>query len=312
MPQLRKRIAVVGGANVDIGGFPLNTLIAGDSNLGQVRISSGGVGRNIAENAALMGLNVKLITAVGDDANGRMLLEHCGKKGIGTSSVLVEADAGTSVYLFINDSRNDLHCAINDMEIQQRITPEKLAERLDMLNQMDAVVMDANLPPESIMFLAQNVKAPIFCDPVSVTKAIKLKPALEYIYCLKPNRMEAELLSGMQIRDFMDAAEAARRLVNAGVKRVVLTMGEQGAICADAVSCSFLPNAVRSVVNTTGAGDAFMAALVWAYCEGLDLRKSGFAGMAAANIALSSLETVNPEMSRARIVRGMADIEARI
>lgn len=312
MPQLRKRIAVVGGANVDIGGIPLNTLIARDSNPGRVRISSGGVGRNIAENAVLLGLDVELITAVGNDANGRMLLENCSKKGIGTSSVLVEEDVGTSVYLFINDNRNDLHCAISDMDIQQRITPEKLAACLEMLNTMNAVVIDANLSQESILYLAQNLRVPIFCDPVSVTKAVKLKPALPYIYCLKPNRMEAELLAGMQIRDFMDAAEAARRLVNAGAKKVVLTMGEQGALCADAQSCSFLPAVARSVVNTTGAGDAFMAGLVWAYCEDLDLRKSGVAGVAAARIALSALETVNPKMSRSVLVRSMADIEAHM
>ena len=79
MAEKRGRIAVVGGANMDIGGFPSAALIPGDSNPGQVRMSVGGVGRNIAENAARMGLEVELITALGADGNGRMILEDCGQ-----------------------------------------------------------------------------------------------------------------------------------------------------------------------------------------------------------------------------------------
>lgn len=312
MPQKSKRVAVIGGANVDIGGFPQGTLIPGDSNPGKVRMSAGGVGRNIAENMARMGLQVELITALGEDANGRMLMEDCLRKGIGMEHAIRVPDMNTSVYLFIDDARGDMQYAINDMAIQAQITPENLAKRMDLLNGMDAVVMDANLPEDAILYIAENLRAPLFVDPVSVAKAGKLRRALKSIYCLKPNRIEAEHLAGMQIRDFVDAAEATRRLVQAGVQRVMLTMADQGAICADASSCIFLPNTVHSLVNTTGAGDAFTAALVWAHCEGLDLRQSGVAGMAAAGIALASLETVSSEMSRSLLVKRMADVSARM
>lgn len=312
MPCKNRRVAVVGGANVDIGGFPRGTLIPGDSNPGRVHMSSGGVGRNIAENMARMGLNVELITALGGDPNGRMLLEDCIQKGIGMDHAIRVEEMNTSVYLFIDDAGGDMHCAINDMEIQAQITPERIESRLDLLNSMDAVVMDANLPEETILYIAENLKAPLFVDPVSVAKAGKLRKALGSIYCLKPNKIEAEYLAGMQIRDFVDAAEAARRLVDSGVKRVVLTMADQGALCADAANCIFLPNTVRNVVSTTGAGDAFTAALVWAHCEGMDLRDSGIAGMAAAGIALSSLQTVSPDMSRSMLAKRMADVSAQI
>lgn len=312
MPQKRKNVAVIGGANMDIGGFPARTLVQGDSNPGSVRMSAGGVGRNIAENAARMGLGVELITALGGDANGRELLKDCRDKGIGTDHCLVEADKHTSVYLFIDDARGDMHCAINDMEIQDCILPERLADRLEMLNSMDAVVLDANLPEETILYLAENVQAPIFADTVSLAKAAKLRRALNRIYCLKPNRMEAEVLAGMQIRDHLDAAEAARRLVNMGVKRVYITMGEQGAVCGDAAQCVVLPCMSRSLVNTTGAGDAFAAALLWAHCQGMDLKEAGLAGMAAADIALNAMETVNPNMNIKSLKKRMADFKARI
>ena len=79
------RIAVVGGANMDIGGFPDGRLRLEDSNPGRVHLSVGGVGRNIAENAARLGLDVSLISAIGGDPNGRMLLEDCRQKGTGNS-----------------------------------------------------------------------------------------------------------------------------------------------------------------------------------------------------------------------------------
>ena len=307
-----KSIAVVGGANVDIGGFPAARLVAGDSNPGKVRISSGGVGRNIAENAARMGLNVELVSALGDDANGRMLMQDCAARGIGTGGCLIAPDANTSVYLFMVDHQGDMQCAINEMDIQACLTPDALEGRLELLNGMDAVVIDANLPTESILFLGRNLQVPVFADAVSAAKAGKLRQALPYIHCIKPNRMEAELLTGMQIRDFVDAAEAAKRMVEMGAEQVFLTMGDAGALCADARQCVFLPNKVRSVVNTTGAGDAFTAALVWAHCEGMDLRQSGIAGMAAAEIAIASLETVSPKLSRAALVRKMADLTAML
>ena len=304
------RIAVLGGANVDIGGFPVGALLEEDSNPGCVRISAGGVGRNIAENLARLGLETRLLTVLGEDSNGRMLLEDCRQKGIETGDCRIDGAGRTSVYLFICDARGDMRCAVSDMEIQAGLTPEWVGPRLKALNDMDAVVIDANLPEETLRLLAQELRVPGFADPVSVAKAARLRCTLSNLYCIKPNRMEAELLAGMQIRDAMDAAEAARRLNAAGVRRVYLTMGLQGAVCAEDGRCSFLPCRAQAARNATGAGDAFTAALVWASREGMDLRKSGVAGMAAAAIAVAAVETVSPEMNRAGLIRKMADISA--
>ena len=307
-----KRIAVVGGANMDIGGFPNAALVAGDSNPGKVRMSVGGVGRNIAENMARLGLEVELITAIGDDPNGRAILEDCRAKKIGMRGSWVEAGEGTSVYLFVDDARGDMSVAINDMGIQNCITPEKLAPQLPLLNGMDAVVIDANLPEESISFLAKEIAVPIFADAVSAAKVGKLRPSLPGIFCLKPNRIEAELLTGIRIGGVLDANEAAHRLLDMGLRRVFLTMGAQGAICAGEGQCVYLPASERSMVNASGAGDAFTSALVWSWCEGLSLRESGVAGMAASSIAVESISAVNPDMCAARLRERMQQLEKLI
>lgn len=291
------RIAVVGGANMDIGGFPDGALVPGDSNPGRVRMTPGGVGRNIAENLVRLGLQVELITALGDDANGHAILADCHAKGIGVSAVQIEKDCATSVYLFVDDAQGDMSVAINDMAIQRRVTPERLAERLELLNSMDAVVLDANLREESIAFLGREVRVPIFADAVSAAKVGKLKGVLDKLYCLKPNRIEAELLSGMRIASIEDAKVAARRLLSKGLKRVMLTLGPEGAVCAEGEECIFLPPGSVEIVNASGAGDAYTAALVWSHCSGLSLRESAVAGTAASAIAMQSISAVNPEMS---------------
>ena len=296
---------------MDIGGFPDAALVAGDSNPGQVRMSVGGVGRNIAEIAARMGLEVELITALGNDANGRAILDDCAAKGIGVRGCRVDWQERTSVYLFIDDAKGDMHCAVNDMHIQSLITPEWIAPHLRMLNAMDAVCIDANLPEETVVYLARELRAPLFADAVSAAKVQRLRPALPKMHSFKPNRLEAELLTGMQINDMIDASEAARRLMDAGVKRVYLSMGAMGALCAEGMQCAFLPGVERNLVNATGAGDAFTAALLWAHVQGMSLQESGIAGMAAASIAVESIETVNPDMNEKILQERMAAIAAR-
>jgi pseudouridine kinase len=187
--------------------------------------------------------------------------------------------------------------AVSDMEICDRITPEYLAANLDLLNNAQVVVVDANIPEESVRYLAENCKAPLFCDPVSTVKAKKMLPILSKIHTLKPNRLEAEILSGVTIFTQEDVEEAAIVLLQKGVHRVFISMGADGVYAATKREQYWLPNPPGTMVNTTGCGDAFMAALVWAYLEGTDLRNTALAGLAAGVVTMESNETINPAMS---------------
>ena len=288
---------VVGGVNVDIGGRSNKKLVAADSNPGKVSISLGGVGRNIAHNMTLMGVDVKMLTAMGEDVHGNRVAESCAELGIDVSHALRLSDCATSTYLYIADDRGEMAMAISDMAICDRITPSYLAANQQMLQNARVVVADTNIPAESLVWLAENCTAPLFCDPVSTIKAEKLRPILHKIHTLKPNRLEAELLSGVPIREKRDAELAARALIEKGVQRVFLSMGADGVCAADSTQQLWLQNLPGQMVNTTGCGDAFMAALVWAYMQDLDLENSALAGLAAGAIAMESAETINPAMS---------------
>lgn len=297
---------VVGGVNVDIGGRSFQPLVEADSNPGKVSISLGGVGRNIAHNMTLMGVKVKLLSALGEDLNGNRVKTSCKELGIDTNHVLTVGDCATSTYLYIADHEGEMAVAISDMAICQRITPEYLAQHLPLLQQARVVVADTNIPAETLAWLAENCDAPLFCDPVSTVKAEKLRPILSKIHTLKPNRLEAELLSGIPIRCKADASAAAKALLDRGVARVFISMGADGVFAADRQQELWLENLPGNMVNTTGCGDAYMAALVWGFMQGFDLKQSALAGLAAGSVAMESAETINPAMSAEALRERMA------
>ena len=294
-------VAVVGGVNVDIGGKSFVPLVASDSNPGQVNVSLGGVGRNIAHNMALMGVNVRLFTAYGNDMNGERVAASCSELGIDLSYALRLNDAATSTYLYLTHPDGEMALAVSDMAICERITPAYLAANLAQLNNAQVVVADANIPAESLAFLAENCTAPLFIDPVSTIKAEKIRPILSKIHTLKPNRLEAELLSGVKIESKDDMAKAADKLLSMGIHRLFISLGADGVLAAMGEEKLWLPNLQGNMVSTTGCGDAFMAALVWAYLEGSDLKQTALSGLAAGSIAMESTETINSQMSAAEL-----------
>ena len=270
---------VVGGVNVDIGGRSFAPLVSADSNPGRVTISLGGVGRNIAHNLSLLGIDL--------------------------SHALRVPGAATSTYLYLSDDRGEMALAVSDMSVCEKITPAYLASQLPLLQNAQVVVADCNLPAESLGYLAETCTAPLFVDPVSTAKAEKLLPILSRIHTLKPNALEAALLSGVEIRGKKDAERAAQVLTELGVHRIFLSMGEQGVYAAMGQERLWLPTLPGNRVNTTGCGDAFLAALVWAYLEGMDLEHTALAGLAAGSIAMESQQTINPALCAAALKKRM-------
>ena len=288
---------VIGGVNMDIGGRANAPLVKADSNPGKVRMSLGGVGRNIAHNMALLGLDVRFLTAFGDDLYAQKIAASCGELGLDISQALQVPGESTSTYLFLAGPDGDMALAVSDMDIYDHITPAWLQSRRPLLDNAQLVVVDANIPEDSIRWLCENVKVPLFADPVSTAKAAKLRDVLGKLHTLKPNRIEAELLSGVEITDEHSLERAARALLDTGLHRVFISLGGEGVYAADQSGGVHQACLKAQMVNATGAGDAFMAALAWAYLEGADLARTAQLAQAAAAIAIEGAETINPEMS---------------
>ncbi|MFU0831399.1 MAG: Transcriptional regulator, MarR family [Oscillospiraceae bacterium] len=296
--QREPYVVVIGGANIDIGGKPFASLVHKDSNPGRVTLSPGGVGRNIAANLAQLGVGVKFITALGDDAYAVQLGDSCRKVGIDLSDSLTVRGGATSTYLYITDEAGDMELAVNDMQIYDKLTPEFLKTKADLINNASLCIMDTNLTAETVRYLAENVQCPIFCDPVSVAKAGKLSGLLGHLHTLKPNLLEAELLSGIKITDEPSLRRAADALLQTGLERVFLSLGTDGVYCADHHEQFRLPCFPANIVNATGVGDSFLAAVAWGWLEGMSLRGCAEAGLAGAAICIESPQTVSPELNR--------------
>mgnify|MGYP004691391505 FL=1 len=288
---------VCGGVNIDIGAHSFAPLRAKDSNPGKVELSLGGVGRNIAHNMRLLGVPTYLLTAVGGDSRASQVEQSCRDLGIDLSHALHVPDGRTSTYVFVGDSDGDMAIAVSDMEICKKLMPDYFASQLDLLNGAAAVVVDANLPRESIAYLTEHCTVPVFIDPVSTVKAEKLHGLLGRVHTLKPNCIEAELLSGVKITDDASLHKAAEALLAQGLQRVFISLGGDGVLAAQKDEMQLVPICKAEMRNATGAGDAMMAALVWSFLSGQSLTESAASGTAAAAIAVESEETINPNMS---------------
>ena len=233
MSQAHPRCAVIGAANIDIGGFPSGPLVPRDSNPGRVVLSSGGVGRNIACGLARLGVETLLVAALGADDFAGLIRAACERAGMALDLAFTFPDAASSAYLYMTDGAGDMVVAVNDMGVCDRLTPEALAPRLDALNAMDAVVLDANLPEDTLVWLAGNLTVPLIADAVSAAKAPRLLPILSRLAVLKPNDLEAQALTGIEVRDPESAMAAARKLTALGAGRVFVTLGGRGVVCAE-------------------------------------------------------------------------------
>ncbi len=295
----KKCAVVIGAANIDIGGTPYKPLVLGDSNPGVIKMSYGGVARNIAHNLTLLGFNVELVTAAGDDTLGMEMLRKCEAIGLDTSLSVVVPGGSSSVYLFINDEKGEMDLALSHVDIVKNITPKYIESISDVINSAEVVVADCNLSQETILKLKDICKVPLYVDTVSVSHADKIKGHLEGIDTIKPNLLEAEFLTDMIIESEYDCLEAARALINQGVRRVFISMGPDGMIAADKDHAILADRYPVTVKSTTGAGDSAMAAIVWSTLneEGDGLTEPAMAANAAASATISVDPTIHPGMS---------------
>ena len=286
-------VLVIGGSNIDIQGFPKEKLIQRDSNIGTVKMSLGGVGRNIAENCARLGVPTRLMSVIGDDPYGQKILKEAQAIGLNMQDTVVLSGESTSTYLSILDETHDMAMAINHMDSIEKLTVDHIRAKRSIIEHAQLVVLDTNLSQAVLdHLLTQYPKTKFFVDTVSTKKALKIKDHLKHIHTLKPNRMEAEVLTGSSEKTPL--LELGSKLK---CKRSFISLGSQGVQVFEGKTHLHFPTKPIEVVNATGAGDAFMAGLVYAYLKGYDIKETCLTAMAASRLALSHPDTINPNLN---------------
>lgn len=296
---------VIGGANVDIIGYGTKKLIKNESNNGHILESTGGVGRNIADNMSRLGINTSFITALGSDNRADFILEDLKKLKINVDGVYIIDGERTSVYLALLDENRDMLYAINDMDVILKLTPNLLQKKIGIVQNASLCVLDTNLSKQTIDFLLNEDGVNYFVDSVSVNKSEKIKDVLDRIYFLKANKYEAEFLGDTKITDLESARICGRNLINKGLKSLVITLGEEGSIYFDKNGEFFIYSEKISVKNASGAGDAFMAGYIYGYLQDMNIEDRMKFATCASRVALMSEKTISDKFNVNEILKEM-------
>lgn len=301
-------VVVIGAANVDILGFSTDPLIQEDSNPGSIEICLGGVGRNISENLSRLDTDVKLITTVGDDTFGKRILSECQQLKIDMSHSIIMEGQTSSSYIAIMDNNGEMSLALSDMSILDKMPTEHLRRKLPLINRAKLISVDAGLAQQSIEYILANCgNRPVFLDPVSIGKAKKVKHLIGGFHTIKLNRLEAEFLSDMKIETDADLPRVGEYFMNKGVKRVFITLGKKGVYYQTENASAMKTAPYARVVNATGAGDAFMAGIIYSSLKDKDNDFTAAFASAMANICVQSPKTVSEYISVENVLRKMEE-----
>jgi pseudouridine kinase len=298
-------VLVIGAASTDTTGHASYALEAGSSTPGEILVSVGGVGRNVAENLARMGEYVILLSAVGDDDAGRQILRQAADCGIDVSHVRVHPDYRTAAYLAILDRGGNPVLSIDDMNINRELlTPDFIYRRRALFRDARMLVLDANLSPRAldlIFRLAGRYRIPVCADPTTATLAPRLSAHLPHLTLITPNGAEAEALCGVKVGDRESGLVAAQRLLGMGVEIVIVTLGATGLVYVTSEESGHIPAIECELIGLTGAGDALTAAVVFGLLNNLPIDESVRLGTSAAALTLQCRETVCPTLSLERL-----------
>lgn len=277
------KICVIGGANADITATCLNSYVPNDSNPGTIRLTPGGVARNIAHNLALLGDDVVFLTIFGGDTFGLFTADSCRRVKIDISLCDTAPVGVRSCFVSLNDQNGEMIGGVSDMDSVDGITPVWLATKLSKVGPVDAYVADANLPVETLAYLIDFADVPLYLDAVSSLKAPKIKKALRMstrksFFTLKCNSMEAALFNRTR-----------------GAERMFCSNGEAGVTVKVKQKETHFEAAPCKVVNAIGAGDAMMAGIVHAGPQA-SIEEAAAIGLRCAKITVESPDTVNPRL----------------
>ncbi|WP_375168641.1 carbohydrate kinase [Sneathia sanguinegens] len=293
-------ILVIGACNLDLQGIPNENLKFHNSNIGKINVGLGGVGRNIAVNLKKLMSNVNFITVLGENFYSNKILDDLNIKRINTSDILRVPDDSISMYLSILDENGEMLAGVSDMNILRYLTPEFLKTKEELIKNSEIIVIDTNIPRESIEYIAnlKHGKQKLIVDTVSIKKAAKISNILDKIDVLKTNKLEIEALFDRTFRNKKEIRQAMRELIAKGVKNIYLTLGHEGVLAMNSKKSLKLPlPLIKNVVDVTGAGDIFTATLVFCTKNELSLSKTAKVSQAASTIKIAQHGTVPENFS---------------
>lgn len=306
-------VVCVGTSIADIAATMTGNMASGDKNPGgKVRVSSGGAGRNMGETIARLGFGVKMLSVVGEDIFGNMLMDECTAAGMDMSAVKILSQERTSSYVFFLDESGDLVTGVTDLEIGRHINIDYYKECHDIIKNARAIVQSAGNGIEVMQYLKDTYPdVPVVGDATTMYHAKMMKDTIHCYHTVKCNKLEATVLCDMEINNDTDLETAADIILSKGAKEVIITLGGDGLYYKDdsGVSRRKKIRKIEKMVNANGAGDALTAGYVFSALSGYDIDDALDFAMAAAVVALSSEYTIDKSISVAKVEKTLNNIK---
>jgi pseudouridine kinase len=298
-------VTCIGAANLDrklrsLAGIALHT-----SNPASQSESFGGVARNIAENLARLGTPVALLTATGKDSSGAALLAHAQGLGIDTGGTLQIEGAASGTYTAVLDQDGEMVVALADMALYDRLDPAFIDTCQTRIATSALVVADLNLPLETVDAViahARRAEVALVLVAVSEPKMARLPKDLSGVRLLILNRGELAARVGRELAGETDFDAAVAEVRAQGARDLIVTRGAEGVIFTRGGDIVRLYAHGAEVVDVTGAGDAFAAAVCWSLMQDLstsqpcDLELACRRGLKLSALTLGVAETVHPRL----------------
>jgi len=279
-----KNITVIGSYNVGLFLKGDRLPSVGETVIGyKFHEGGGGKGSNQAVAASLLGGSTRFIGRIGNDKYGQDALAMYKRLGINSDTIKIDTDihSGISVILIDKDGHNlisvvpgaNFNLSKDDIDAAEKAFAESCIVGFQLENRLEVI--------DYAIRKAHSLGAKTLLDPAPAVKIPDdLFPCIDYI---KPNEIEANILTDIQVKDIAGAVKAGRWLIERGVKTAIITLGEQGAVLVtDGASKHFSPPKVDAL-DSTGAGDIFSGALMTALSKDKSIEDAiNFANHAAA------------------------------
>jgi ribokinase len=261
------------------------------------RVDYGGKGSNQAVGCARLGARVSFVARIGKDPFGEMALGLYRDEGIDITHVAHREGTPTGVGFIIVDATGG-NCITIDPGANEHLTTTDISQSDAAFDAARVVLTQLEIPvaaAEAAMARGRACGAVTILNPAPVR--VLPESILRLVDILTPNQSEALVLAGRSPNETVSAEDVARELIGRGVKQVVMTLGEKGALIATATSFQHVPALRMTAVDSTGAGDAFNAGLAMALACGADLASAVQFAVVTGGLAVTK-EGVIPSLPR--------------
>jgi ribokinase len=283
-------IIVIGSSNTDMVIKSKKLPVPGETILGGTFIMNpGGKGANQAVAAARLGGNVTFVTKTGNDMFGEEAVDLFEKEKIDTAYILRDMINPSGIAL-INVDENGENCIVVAPGSNGTLSAADIRGEIFETDKADLFLMQLEIPVDTVEFVAKKAAGKGNRVILNPAPACQLSDdLLGCLFLITPNETEAELLTGIKVHDFSSAEMAAAKLLEKGVKNVIITMGSSGAyLCAGGIS-QMIPVVPVKAVDTTAAGDIFNGALAVAISEGKEMTEAVVFANKAASVSVTRM-----------------------